>query len=75
MEIQYFEQGPKYVACSPKTKNVLKIPKMQLLESPCAFKSVTATFLLNFILQAKPNVDNTGIKRYEAFEKELGPLC
>ena len=39
------------------------------------FKPMTATFLLNFILQAKPNVDETVIKRFEDFEKALGPLC
>ena len=70
-----FRDGPKYVACLPNAPNAIKVPKIELLNKPCAFKPVTGTFLLNFILQAKPNVDESVIKRYEDFEKQLGPLC
>ena len=54
-----FRDGPKYVACLPNDPNAIKVPKIELLNKPCAFKPVTGTFLLNFILQAKPNVDDT----------------
>ena len=46
-----------------------------LLDNPIAVKPVTAKYLLNYMLSAKPAVNVLVNKKMEDYEKKLGLLC
>ena len=46
-----------------------------LLDNPIAVKPVTAKYLLNYMLSAKPAVNVLVNKKMEDYEQKLGLLC